>query len=123
MKPWVHAQNSAKRWGGKPEDFLPIHEWFDQTKAAHADMRHRAILHNAMGIYICAQVFGDANQNLTNSDGRVIPVRDIGEQHVLEDMGRIPSVSDYLNGMPLYDWLGGPKRKVRRMDFDGNIVD
>ena len=110
MKPWVHACSSARKFGGKPEDYTAIHEWFDQTKAGHADMRHRAILHNSMGIYICAQVFGDANGNITNSAGRVIPVRDIGEQHVLEDMGRIPSLTDYLRGMPFYHWLGGPRR-------------
>lgn len=129
MKPWVHAKNSVKKFGGKPEDYIKIHEWFDQTKAGHADMRHRAILHNSMGCYICAQVFGDENQNIINSDGREIPVRDIAEQHIIEDMGRIPSLSDYLNEMPLYDWLGGPKKTVKFISIkelnalDPKIVD
>lgn len=113
MKPWLHAKNSARKFGGKPEDYIEIHEWFDQTKAAHADMRHRAILHNSMGCYFAADKFGDANGNMTNSDGKVIPVRDIAEQHILEDMGKIPSLSDYLDGMPMYSWLGGPKRTVK----------
>ena len=30
-------------------------------------------------------------QTITNSDGRIVPVRLIGEQHVLEDLGHIPS--------------------------------
>ena len=118
MKPWLHAKNSVRKFGGKPEDYIEIHEWFDQTKAAHADMRHRAILHNAMGCYICAQVFGDENQNMTNSDGKLVPVRDIAEQHILDDMGRIPSLTDYLEGMPMYDWLGGPSKKVRRFNLN-----
>lgn len=82
---------------------------------AHADMRHRAILHNSLGPYLCERVFGTV---ITNSAGKVVSVRDIAEEHILEDMGRIPSVSDYLDGMPLYDWLGGPKRRVRRIDFE-----
>jgi hypothetical protein len=121
MKPWVHAKNSVRKFGGKPEDYIKLHEWFDQTKSAHADMRHRAILHNAMGIYIAVDVFGDSNGNMTNSDGVEIPVREVGEQHVLEDMGRIPSLTDYLSGMPMYSWLGGPKRTIKKIAY--GVVD
>lgn len=108
MKPYEHALVSVKKWKGKPEDYLPIHDFIDSTKAHHADMRHRALLHSSWGIYIVEQIFGT---NITNSDERLISVRDIAERHVLDDMGRIPSVQDYLAGMPFYDWLGGPKRK------------
>jgi len=108
MKPEIHAKNSARKFGGKPEDYLEIHDWLDQTKAHHADMRHRAMLHNSWGIYLAEQWFG---HSITNSDGRSVSVRDVAEHHVLEDMGRIPSVGDYLKGMPFYSWLGGPKRR------------
>ena len=47
MKPWIHAENSVKKFGGIPEDYLKIHDWFDQTKAHFPDMRHRAILHSS----------------------------------------------------------------------------
>ncbi len=33
------------------------------------------------GIFLCEQVFG---ANITNSDGKKVSVRDIGEQHVVE---------------------------------------
>ena len=36
-------------------------------------------------------------------------------------MGRIPTVSDYLDGMPIYPWLGGAKKTKRTMKLD--IVD
>jgi len=39
MKPWVHAENSARKFGGTPKDYLRIHDWFDQTKAHFPDMR------------------------------------------------------------------------------------
>lgn len=110
MKPHLHARNSARKHGGKPEDYYAIHEWFDQTKAHIADMRHRAVLHNSFGIYLCAQVLGDM---MTNSDGVLVSVRDIGEEHVLEDLGKIPSLSDCLATMPLdkMKLLGARARK------------
>lgn len=108
MKPYLHAQRSAKKFGGKPEDYLKIHDFFDQSKAAYPDMRHRAILHHSLGIFIVEQMFGTT---LTNSDGKIVQVRDVAEQHVIDDMGRIPTVQDYLEGMPFYKWLGGRKTK------------
>ena len=103
-KPYIHAQSSAKKFGGQPEEYMKFHEWFDQTKASMADVRHRAILHTSFGIYLCQQVFGFT---FTNSEGKVISVRDIGEQHVLEDFkGKfIPSIQDYLGEMELKPWM------------------
>ena len=46
-KAWVHACSSAKRFGGEPEDYLPIHNHLDSTKGIVADNRHRFITHNA----------------------------------------------------------------------------
>lgn len=114
MKPYEHAKNSARKFGGKAEDYLKIHDWFDQTKSAHADMRHRAILHNAMGCYVAEQVFGhNIDVQLDSGEMKKVSVRDVAEQHIIEDMGRIPSLTDYLEGMPFYNWLGGPTRKKR----------
>jgi hypothetical protein len=107
MKPYLHGLISVKKFGGKPEDYQKLHDWMDQTKAHVPDMRHRAILHNSFGIYLLEQVFGT---NITNSDGKLISVRDIGEQHVLDDLGTIPTLQDYLTHLPALDWLGGPKR-------------
>ena len=119
MKPYIHAKNSIKKYGGDIEDYLPIHNFLDSSKAHVADMRHRAILHSSFGCYIAEQVFG---VTITNSDGKVISVRDICEDHIIEDMGTIPSVKDYLDGLPFYDWLGGPKREVRLFSLkDGTM--
>ncbi len=115
MKPFLHGKVSVKKWGGQPEDYQKIHDFLDQTKAHFPDMRHRAILHNSFGIYLCEQMFGI---NIKNSDGREVSVRDIAEQHVIDDMGRIPTLQDYLQEMPFYPWLGGPKRTKKVIDFD-----
>jgi len=115
MKPFLHGKVSVKKFGGKEEDYQAIHDWFDQTKAHFPDMRHRAILHSSFGIYLCEQQFGT---NITNSDGKIVSVRDIGEQHVIDDMGRIPTIQDYLNEMPFYNWLGGSKKDKIKLNLD-----
>ena len=42
-----------------------------------------------------------------NSEGKKVHIRDIAEQHILEDfrMRFIPSLSDYLNNMTLKAWM------------------
>lgn len=98
----IHSRSSAKRFGGVPEDYQAIHDFFDQTKSALGDVRHRAILHNTMGIFLAEQMFG---HTIKNSDGRIIPVRLIAEQHVVEDCGFIPSIENWLDGLPLKEWM------------------
>lgn len=98
-----HAQSSAKHFGGKPEDYQAIHNWFDCTKAYEPTFRHRALRHHTLGIFEAEKVFG---VTITNSDGKEVPVRIIGEQHVREDFsGFIPTVHDWLKGIPTEPWM------------------
>jgi hypothetical protein len=98
-----HAVSSARRFGGKPEDYLAIHQWFDSTKDHCADARHRLILHNTFGIRLAEQVHG---VTITNSAGTVVPVRTIGEQHVREDFGgQIPTLTDVIDMFPSEAWV------------------
>src|SRR5262245_6154769 len=108
-KPWIHARSSARRFGGQPEDYIAIHEQIDSTKMAHAELTHRAVFHSAFGIYVIEEIFG---RTVTNSDGKEVFVRDVAEQHVLEDLGCIPSLSDWLKEMPCKPWMAG-QRKVK----------
>lgn len=109
MKPWVHSQLSVKRYGGKPEDYIHIHDFFDSTKAAYANVKHRAILHNTFGIFIVEKIFG---HNIINSDGKTVSVRDIAEDHVVEDIGFIPTIEKWLTNLPFEDWMG-PKGQAQ----------
>jgi len=110
--PYYHAKSSASKFGGVPEDYIEIHEWFDSTKAAWADTRHRAILHSSFGIYLGQQVFGETI--IRKSDGKEIPFRPIGEQHVLEDLGFIPTIENWLDNLPRQKWMskGKPLSKL-----------
>jgi hypothetical protein len=107
-KPLVHARSSARRFGGNPEDYQAIHDKIDSTKSFHAQATHRCVFHSAFGIYLIEELFG---RTLVNSDGKEIFVRDVAEQHVLEDLGCIPSLSDWLTEMPVKPWMAGQRTR------------
>ena len=112
--PYHHSISSAKKCGGVPEDYQAIHDWFDATKEHYANWRHRALRHHSLGIYEAEQVFGTTIQI---SNGRNIPVRLIGEQHITEDLGLIPTVADWLRAIgdpsQIKPWMTrGVDRKV-----------
>ena len=75
-----------------------------------ADFRHRALRHHAEGIFMAETLFGST---LMLSTGRVIPVRWIGEQHVREDLGYIPSFADWVKAIRPEPWMG------RALKLDG----
>lgn len=112
MKPLKHSMSSVKKFGGKPEDYQSIHDFMDHTKQNVPDMRHRMILHNSWGIFMAEKVFGTY---ITNSSGNKVSVRDVAEQHVLEDLGFIPTLEKCLSSMSLQSWMGGriPTRKQK----------
>jgi hypothetical protein len=99
---FFHARSSAAKWGGKPEDYQSLHNWFDESKAITADFRHRALRHHAEGIFMLERLFGTT---ITNSDGKQVPVRLIGEQHVQEDLGFIPSFVDWVKCIKPEAWM------------------
>lgn len=101
--PYHHAESSARKYGGVPEDYLDIHQWFDASKAAMGNFRHRALRHHAFGIFECESVFG---ATLVNSAGKRVPVRFVAEQHVKEDCGGIiPSAQDWLRSIEAKSWM------------------
>lgn len=114
--PFMHAISSAKRFGGAPDDYIEVHNWFDQTKSHYPDLRHRAILHSSFGIFLCEQVFGTTIER--KSDGQQVPLRPIGEQHVFEDLGRIPTVQDWIADLPLKDWMVRGARSLGELNDD-----
>jgi hypothetical protein len=109
--PLHHAISSQRKHGGTIEDYLPLHNWFDETKAHFPDMRHRALRHHSEGIFWAEKEFG---VYITNSDGKMVPTRILGEQHVMEDLGFIPTIKDYLEVMTVQNWMfkPGEGRKV-----------
>lgn len=103
MHPVDHARTSVRLFGGKEEDYLPLHDWMDDTKQTFADYRHRALRHHSYGIFEAEKIFG---HSITNSDGKRVHVRYVLEQHVKEDCGgKIPTVEDWLRNMKAEVWM------------------
>jgi len=93
--PLLHAKSSVKKFGGKVEDYIDIHNWFDETKSWIAHSYHRVFRHHSEGIFECEKVFGES---FINSDGKVVYTRYVGEQHVKEDCyNNIPSAKDWID--------------------------
>jgi uncharacterized protein DUF6915 len=109
--PIEHAKSSARKFGGVAEDYQRIHDWFDASKGYVADFRHRALRHHAEGIFLAELIFG---VTILNRDGKAVPVRYIGEQHVKEDLGRIPSFQDWIQELPIRPWMYGQRRAIHR---------
>jgi len=101
--PYHHALSSVKKWGGILADYQYIHDWFDESKKIIADFRHRALRHHAEGIFMAETIFGST---IKLSTGRIIPARWVGEQHVREDLGFIPSFADWVKAIRPEPWMG-----------------
>jgi hypothetical protein len=129
-----HAVSSARRYGGVAEDYLPLHNFLDSSKASWADQRHRAVLHHAFGVFVAEQVIGQQEEvrllraalarvprwaqrllglripattpvTLEVTGGKQVPIRLVAEQHIIEDCGFVPSVEDYLQAVPREKWI------------------
>jgi len=57
--PEIHSKSSVKRWGGKIEDYIAIHELIDSPKATMNNNSSRALTHNTWFAYtIIPKIFG-----------------------------------------------------------------
>jgi len=124
LNSYNHAQASARRWGGTPEDYIKIHEFIDGSKKTFGDVRHRALLHNTWGVWVCQEVFGHTIEIKKSTAGvKLVTVREIAEQHIIEDLGRIPTVSDWLENMDIVGWMSGAQHKfVGREDLFHSVI-
>jgi hypothetical protein len=110
----MHAVSSAKKFGGEPDDYIDIHDWFDCTKQYTGDFSHRAMRHHSAGIQWAIEEFTHA---IENSNGKMIPVKLIAEQHVMEDCGFIPTIQDWMQPIKdaPADWMLKVQKKTTQV--------
>lgn len=95
--PILHSKSSAKKFGGKWEDYIHLHEWMDETKAWYSHSTHRIFRHHSEGIFEMEQRFGS---QFTNSDGKTVYTRYVGEQHVREDCNNyVPTAKEWIDAI------------------------
>jgi len=103
--PLIHSKSSVKRWGGKVEDYLPIHELLDSPKATMNNNSSRLLTHNTWFAYtIIPKIFG---YNIVNSDGKSVDSVDIAMLHIAEDFRFkfVPTPQDYLKHLEVQAWM------------------
>ena len=103
--PLIHSKSSIKRWGGKVEDYMPIHQILDSPKATMNNNSARVLTHNTWFAYeIIPKIFG---YNITNSDGKSVDTVDIAMLHISEDFRHkgVPTPQDYLENLVVQDWF------------------
>jgi hypothetical protein len=120
MKPYLHGRIHAAKYGGSPDDYADIDDFIDSSKATFPDMRHRAILHSAFGCFIVEQMFGRTRQN---SAGITYSPRDVAEDHIIQDLGFIPTVEKYLQNMTLQPWMSGTGKRNSKTTKFISLVD
>ena len=122
---YIHSKSSARRFGGQPDDYLTIHIKMDCSKAYFPSNVHRALTHHSFWIHeVMIPLFG---YTIKNSDEKDVCVKDICEQHLLEDFGMkfIPTAQDYLENMEFKDWMQngikGHPSSFEKISQKGNI--
>ena len=118
--PEIHSKSSVKRWGGKVEDYIKIHEVIDSPKACMNNNSARLITHNTWFAYnIIPMIFG---YNIVNSDGRTVDTIDIAMLHIAEDfrMKFVPTLQDYLQHMNLPAWIHNGVKDIENPEATEN---
>lgn len=120
--PLIHAQSSVKRWGGKVEDYIDIHELIDSPKATMNNNSSRALTHNTWFAYtIIPKVFG---YNRTNSDGKRVDTIEVAMLHIAEDfrMKFIPTAQDYLKHLEVQKWMCNGVKDIENPEATENAI-
>lgn len=114
MKPLQHSLISVRRYGGTFRDYQVFHSFIDSSKAVFASVQHRIFFHSDWGGSVCRRVFGTF---LTNSDGASVETDRLFEDHMVEDLGRVVSLGNWLREVrstPVLVRLSGRFEDVRR---------
>jgi len=104
MNPLIHSKSSVRRWGGKVEDYMPLHQLLDSPKCTMNNNTSRFLTHNTWFAYeIIPKIFG---YNIINSDGKSVDTVDIAMLHILEDYKKfVPTPQDFLKHMEVQGWM------------------
>lgn len=100
MHPYFHAASSVRAYGGTVEDYLSLHTFLDATKEHYAGPLHRLFLHSTWGVYL---VEGMVGATFVREDGKTMPLRLLLERHIAEDVGHVPTLHEWLEGLAAYE--------------------
>jgi hypothetical protein len=96
-----HSVSSANAHGGAPEDYHDLHRWMDRGRIGTDRLLHRMLAHHTQGIADAIDLFGDT---ITNSRGVKVPTALLAHQHIIEDLGFVPTLDDYMDLLRCPRW-------------------
>ncbi|TXI89538.1 MAG: hypothetical protein E6Q40_02140 [Cupriavidus sp.] len=95
---------SARRYGGVAEDYHRLHSFFDTFESEDWNcLPLFALRHHSEALFLAEQFF--KAPTLTNSNGRKVPIRALGEQHMILHFGRVPVPADWLRCVNIQPWM------------------
>jgi hypothetical protein len=100
--PIALAQQSARRFGGEQDHWLPMHSWFLATETWTDGLEHLAFRNHSFGIFEAEARFGAA---VDIGEGRLFPLRVAAERHVQTVLGRVPTAMDFLRRIKGARWM------------------
>lgn len=102
-----HAVSSVNAFGGSPKDYHELHRWMDRGRIGTDKLLHRMLAHHTQGIADAVALFGDT---ITNSQGRKVPTSLLASQHIVEDLGFVPTLDHYIELLHCPRWVSKPAR-------------
>lgn len=96
------ARESALRFGGGAENYLPLHRWFLATENWTTGNEHLVFRHHAWGVFEAEARLGIVIQT---GNGGAVPTRGVAERHVQTVLGRVPPASDFLKRIKGERWM------------------
>lgn len=102
-----HSISSANGYGGVPEDYHALHQWMDRGRTGTNRLMHRMLAHHTQGIADAVERFGPT---ITNSRGRQVPTSLLAEQHIVEDLGFVPTFEHYMELLQCPRWASRPAK-------------
>lgn len=108
----LHCMQSAEKYGGEASDYEPIHEFLNWPRDFLPDSRFQRIFHNGWGIHM---VYKKMGEYLTRaSDGKTVLVRQIAQDHIICDLGYVPTIEESLKGIHVQSWMYNKAQRLSR---------
>jgi hypothetical protein len=107
------AEGLARRWGGMPDDYRSLIEFFDKPCEFAPDSHESAamITHNSFGIFLAEELLGTTisltNQNNPQRSPQLISTRSAAEGLVYARIGSIPPAGNLAAHTKLKLWMRG----------------
>lgn len=93
---------SARRFGGEPDRYRPLHVWFLATRSWCDGPKHPLFRHHSFGIFEAEARFGPT---LDVGSDHPVPTRVVAERHVQTVLGRVPAAVDVLRRIKGARWM------------------